>query len=118
MIIHSTTLDTEEKVKTIYGGTSWTKIEGRFLLGQSDNYAINSVGGEEKHTLTTSEMPPHNHIAPVIGGQTSGQTSGSWTARSVSDLTNANVNTKNAGGGAAHNNMPPYKTVYIWERTA
>lgn len=56
MIIHSTTLDTEEKVKAIYGGNSWSKIEGRLLLGASSSYAINSVGGS-----ADSIVPYHNH---------------------------------------------------------
>ena len=30
-----------------------------------------------------------------------------------------NVNTMtNAGGGGSHQNMPPYQTLYLWERTA
>lgn len=47
MVIHSTTLDTQQKVIEQYGGTTWVKIEGRFLLGQSSSYAINSTGGFE-----------------------------------------------------------------------
>ena len=30
MIIQSTTLDTEAKVKAIYGGTSWSLIQGKY----------------------------------------------------------------------------------------
>lgn len=26
-------------------------------------------------------------------------------------------NTESIGGGQPHNNMPPYLTVYVWERT-
>lgn len=129
MIIHSTTLDTEAKVKAIYGSnTSWSKIEGRFLLGQSSSYAINSTGGEATHTLTVLEMPAHQHQQSVeIAGYDG------WATRTTSYMqyagyanpgnrhsavANATINTVSAGGSKAHNNMPPYKTVYIWERTA
>ena len=124
MIVQSTTLDTEAKVIAIYGGTSWSKIEGRFLLGQSSSYAINSTGGEATHTLTVSEMPSHKHsttkganINTEYGGAMRAQESDAgtavWGARSGAFDTLANT-----GGGAAHNNMPPYKVIYIWERTA
>lgn len=130
MIIQSTTLDTEAKVIAIYGGTSWSKIEGRFLLGASSYYAANSTGGEAAHRLTINEMPSHNHAFTSGGhamcvntnadpanqhsyGYTVGQNTG-W-------YINANKNTADItynGGNASHNNMPPYKAVYIWERTA
>ena len=117
MIIHSSTLDTEAKVKAFYGGTSWTAIEGVFLLGTSSAHAIGSTGGEETHTLTIAEMPSHSHDvnsgATVFangGANDVSQTAGSRT------YTYLGIN--NTGGGQAHNNMPPYKTVYIWERTA
>jgi len=45
---------------TIFGGT-WEKIEGRFLLGTSIDYPLGEKKGEKQHTLTTNEMPSHNH---------------------------------------------------------
>lgn len=213
MIIHSTTLDTMEKVIKIYGGTIWYKIEGMFLLGQSNTYAVNSTGGEASHTLSSTEMPSHahsvgahshslnghrhtiaqhthglnNHTHPIptltgtaafsgehnheiyyrgITGTLSATTTGGWfvigsssnnngTCKPIekngyhvhdvvidsSETAGANGQTKESdpflseeapgstansevfsssttGSNIAHNNMPPYKTVYIWERTA
>ena len=123
MIIHTTTLDTEDKVKAIYGGTSWTKIEGRFLLGQSSSYAINSTGGEATHKLTVSEMPSHNHAGRIYGRNAylvfyNDGTPGNRGTASYSSSTGDTFSLTSNGGDQAHNNMPPYKTVYIWERTA
>jgi hypothetical protein len=131
MIIHSTTLDTEVKVKAVYGGTSWAKIEGVFLLGESAAHAIGSTGGEETHLLSANEMPSHAHgeyvnssggqrypftLADGGGERMSGNFFGSSTP--FGGYTGPQCLTGATGGGQAHNNMPPYKTVYIWERTA
>lgn len=121
MIVQSTTLDTEAKVIAIYGGTAWSKIEGRFLLGASSAYKVNSTGGEAAHTLTVSEIPSHNHKHTASGQNCSagyGLQSGSVSYAGSVALYNDNSHyTEATGGGAAHNNMPPYKSVYIWERT-
>ena len=123
MIIHTTTLDTEDKVKAIYGGTSWSKIEGRFLLGQSSSYAINSTGGEATHKLTVNEMPSHNHAGKISAKGAyltfyNDGTPGNRGTASYSNSTGDTFSLTSNGGNQAHNNMPPYKTVYIWERTA
>lgn len=113
MIIHSTTLDTEAKVKAIYGGTTWEKIEGVFLLGESAAHAIGSTGGSETVTLTVNQIPSHYHIVQrsTSYGTEGYAYGGNWT------VGNQTLRTNDTGGGQAHNNMPPYKTVYIWERT-
>lgn len=114
MIIHSTTLATEEQVKAVYGGTTWVKIEGRFLLGQSNSYPINTTGGEPTHTLTINEIPSHEHSIP-----TSYNNASPWEGIMRATGLGGQVARSNiTGGGEAHNNMPPYRTVYIWERTA
>ena len=115
MIVQSTTLDTEAKVIAIYGGTSWSKVEGRFLLGTSSSYAVNSIGGETAHTLTTAEMPSHNQASST--GKYYGLYDGSLAYQSSYAYDISTTSTSLAGGNQKHNNMPPYKAVYIWERT-
>ncbi len=118
MIIHSTTLNTMEKVIAEYGGITWVRIENRFLLGSSNTYPINSTGGEASHVLTAAEMPLHNHAVQLNWGVNwiDSQSGGAWTANSNTAVNHTEYTT-GTGGNQAHNNMPPYKAVYIWERT-
>ena len=45
---------------TLFGGT-WTQIKDTFLLSAGDTYTAGDTGGEATHTLTSGEMPIHNH---------------------------------------------------------
>lgn len=106
---------------TLFGG-KWVQIKGRFLLGASDVYKANTTGGEEKHTLTNGEMPTHTHY--MAAGNAGGDSTwtpddGSWLVNGVTSDKNtwwAQIGMDNAGGSAAHNNMPPYLVVYMWRR--
>lgn len=100
---------------TLFGGT-WTKVEGKFLLGTSTTYPAGSEGGEETHTLTVAEMPNHNHNFAITGGSNTASKSGilEWQ----SNVKYQNWGTEYRGGGEAHNNMPPYLAVNMWYRTA
>ena len=122
MIIHSTTLDTEAKVIAIYGGTSWSKIEGRVLVGEgtldsTHSYTINTTGGEPEHTLIVDEMPSHQHGIPFFTPHAYRTNAQAGTSANLTELYGSS-SVSATGGGQPHNNMPPYKTVYIWERTA
>lgn len=123
--------------KELFGGT-WEQIKGRFLLGMSSSYPAGSTGGEATHTLTTSEIPYHNHAI----GQDGNTSLVLPTDVAVDDSSHAQYVTTLEGGrsgwykssvawggaivtrnqtspyGQAHNNMPPYLAVYIWKRTA
>lgn len=97
----------------LFGGT-WQAINGRFLLAQSDVYPAGSTGGEATHKLTVDEMPSHTHKYGSMRQDADPDTSGShgykWSAINNSQTTEA------TGGNNAHNNMPPYIAVYMWER--
>lgn len=102
---------------TLFGGT-WEQLKDRFLLGAGDTYTAGDTGGEATHTLTTNEMPSHNH--KLTSNTTSGSAD-SISVLSISSGSDNNITTKissSVGGGQAHNNMPPYLTVYMWKRTA
>ena len=98
------------------GGT-WTQLKDRFLLGAGDTYSAGATGGSATHTLTVDEIPSHKHSTYIVGAQ-----SGEWKGfAGGSAMTYAQWNSSyggNTGGGAAHNNMPPYLAVYMWKRTA
>ena len=68
MIVMSTSLDTQAKVIAAYGGTTWTKIEGKFLIGADSTYKVGSTGGSTTHKITESELPSHNHSIPKLSG--------------------------------------------------
>ena len=80
--------------------------------------------GEATHLLTKEEMPVHNHGVWWRGYRTIPDGSGPRhaTARDyISDDPYQTFKCDNAGGKdgtQAHNNMPPYITVYCWRRTA
>lgn len=127
---------------TQFGGT-WVKIKNAFLYG-SGTKGIGTTGGEENHTLTTNEMPSHDHrMGSVRATGSFGANknySGSYETGAFSrgqdlvgrdgyeDGTAAKYNfsfyngssgsVSANGGGQAHNNMPPYLVVNIWKRTA
>lgn len=114
-----TTTDTNPG--TIIGGT-WTAIEGKFLLAQSNSHPAGETGGAEKVTLTVNQIPEHVHNLSNLLKNSGGTDNIGWTGyafknSSVHPLEDV-INTKSAGGGQAHNNMPPYVAVYVWERTA
>lgn len=103
---------------TLFGGT-WERIKDQFLLAAGDKYAAGKTGGEATHTLTENEIPAHRHSIwfPNAGGEQSAAI-GYPEAGSKNTWYAEASKTAGAGGGAAHNNMPPYLTVYIWKRTA
>lgn len=105
--------------KNLFGGT-WEQIQGRFLFGMNSSYPAGSTGGEITHALTIDEMPEHNHTIyfPNSGGPYGNANIGYPENSGINMTWCAEMcKTESTGGGAAHNNMPPYLSVYIWKRT-
>lgn len=96
--------------------------------------AVNAQLGEEKHTLTTNEIPSHQHLLvntdqgdPLAPGLNSNNSINHSAANGSSSLeyelsgsaTTPTMGLSAAtGGGAAHQNLPPVKGVYFIRRTA
>ena len=101
---------------TLFGGT-WVQLKDTFLLSAGDTYTAGDTGGEATHSLTTDEMPSHNHSSGLYTVLDRFGSGARDAAGAYSDYGSA-INTGNSGGGNAHNNMPPYLVVYMWKRTA
>lgn len=105
-----------------FTGTYWLPIYNRFLLGAGDTYKAGTMGGEATHTLTRSEIPSHSHDEYLGNDGGSDSTpSGYYGWPSIAYVSHktwwaAGSKTSAAGGNGAHNNMPPYYTVYMWRR--
>ena len=102
---------------TLFGGT-WKKIQGKFLLGVSSAYPAGSSGGEYEHTLTKAEIPDHTHSFKYTGQAEAIGVNSIRLYKAEPNQYNAYSGGQSSNcGGQAHNNMPPYLSVYIWYRT-
>lgn len=104
----------------LFGIGEWIQIKDRFLLACGDTYKLGEEGGEASHVLTEDEMPVHHHhhtpsvltaSEDKLNGFTVGQATNKVYTRIASLEESADT-----GGGQAHNNMPPYISVYVWKR--
>lgn len=101
----------------IYDGTTWEKIEGKFLLGSSSDYVLGSTGGEAEHTLTVAELAQHSH--PLYKSNPGSSSTATMVVDQSTTKTGwTSVGTGNQGSSQPHNNMPPYEVVNYWKRTA
>ena len=124
---------------TLFGFGTWVAIAGRFLIGADGTYGAGTTGGDATHTHTITHT--HNQgtlearLTPTTGGFAYEQSTVSYTANrflsisgasdgssSSSRTTGVNV-TGNTGASSSANtgsgsSLPPYLSVYMWQRTA
>lgn len=113
-----------------YFDGEWERIQDTFLLASGTTYENGSTGGSATVTLTSAQsgVPAHSHkyqdynttytlkttnrkpgTSTAVAYGTSLTAGGGATERTSSNNTAANAS-------QAHENMPPYLAVYMWER--
>jgi microcystin-dependent protein len=117
---------------TTYGGNGQTTfalpdLRGRVPVGEGQGpglsmYDLGQVSGEENHTLTVGELPPHTHGATAHAGNGSSDSPGGLlVARNPAGIPAYGAGADAAlapdaigltGGGQPHNNMQPYLVLH------
>lgn len=99
------------------GWSEVRELAGRFILGAGDGYRYNEIGGEVEVFLTIDDMPAHAHstVTPdysftvnAVGGNRRMLDE----AGTGSSMVESDTHTASTGGGAPHNNMPPYIALF------
>lgn len=119
-------------IGTYYGGNGSTtfalpNLQSRFPLHQGQGqglspYNIGQQGGVENVTLTSQQMPQHNHTANVVSGPQAtaprpanaypgNATSGSLYSTQTPDSTFNNNFVSFSGSSQPHSNIQPYLTL-------
>lgn len=101
----------------LFGGT-WEPIQDTFLWCAGPKHAAGTNGGEEKVTLTVSEMPEHYHsftASPYLWSERD-ETSDEVISPNTGTAKAVSKTTASVGGSKPHNNMPPFVSVYAWKR--
>lgn len=98
----------------MYPGTTWVRIENRFLWAVASDGTIGLTSGEKEVTLSVNQIPAHSH-GSVYSQHATGTKDKAWYTTAGTSVAYGTVST---GGGQAHNNMPPYIQISAWRRTA
>lgn len=123
-IFMSATLSTTSAVATALGGTWVAWGAGRVPVGvdagDGDFDTAEETGGEKTHKLTVAEMPSHSHNTYFVdtgpGGSGYGKKNGLYANGGWWGNSQGAPVVGNTGGNAAHNNMMPYITCYMYKR--
>jgi microcystin-dependent protein len=106
---------------TRYGGDGRTNfalpdLQARVPMHTGNGHVLAEAGGEQAHTLTTAEVPPHTHVAygaaaagdsPVPAGNYLGGAANVYGALANATQLDPSAVTS-AGGSQPHDNMQPY----------
>lgn len=128
-----------ENPAVTFGGGTWERIEGKFIMGASDTYPAGSMGGsaEHEHEYKLSFMW---WFGALVGYPTSAIATYNYKTQSWND-NNKKVNDGQytlandgfsstygekpggetysvTGNTASSSSIPPYYSVYIWRRVA
>ena len=128
-----------ENPSVTFGGGTWERIEGKFIMGASDTYPAESTGGSatHEHEYKLSFMW---RLGALVGYPSSAISTYNYKTQSWSD-DNRKVNDGQytlandgfsstygeksagethsvAGNTASSSSIPPYYCVYIWRRVA
>ena len=109
---------------TTYGGDGRTSfalpdLRGRTPMHKGTGFNLGNKGGEERHTLSTAEMPGHNHVLEASANAADNRVpednvyanSDVTAFRSASGAPMQSMNAGTllpGGGGQSHENMSPY----------
>jgi microcystin-dependent protein len=110
---------------TTYGGDgrvtfALPNLQGRVPVHVGQGIILGEFGGEQAHTLTSSELPAHSHIP--VGSTTFPPTAGTiagnlWSTNNADPFAGTPDSVMNpacilpAGGSQPHDNMSPYLTL-------
>ena len=103
------------RIGTTYGVGDGTttfnlpNLKGRVVVGvdaaQTEFDALGETGGAKTHTLTTAEMPSHQH---TFSRANEGPFGGIIGSNGHGGTIQETLSTSATGGGGAHNNLQPY----------
>ena len=121
----------ETSPASLFGG-DWERQYDRFLIGGGNTYEMGSKGGSATQSLDIENLPGHTHMIGDPGWRLM-----IWDEPSIQDKIWVDAGydqtmdraiplyykwrdqyTSFTGSGVPHNNMPPYRAIAMWIRTA
>lgn len=128
-----------ENPAVTFGGGTWERIEGKFIMGASDTYPAGSTGGSATHEheyklsfmwrlgalvgYPTSAIATYNYKTQSWSNDNRKVNDGQYTLAndgfsSTYDEKPHGETYSVAGNTASSSSIPPYYCVYIWRRVA